>query len=334
MTLYETVVDTSVVNTSHSIVVDLVGENKSVLDVGCATGYLAEVLNERGCTVSGIEYDAKAADRARLRMANVVVGDLNTMPLSQAFAGQTFDRIIFGDVLEHLQDPAAVLRSAASLLAPDGEVVISIPNVAHGALRLALLQGRWKYNDTGLLDRTHIRFFSLRSLFELLDEAGFAATEVRATVVDPLNTEIEISDSELPDGIIEWVRHQPQALDYQYVLSVVPSDDLPGPRVQVVPAVPHDEVRLDDGYSARARMTREEQHRMLRIRDHVIGLEASAARNAASLEKLRERNDELQKELADVAEDRRRIKASFTWRVGMVASAPVRLVRGMGRSAR
>ncbi|GAA3212707.1 class I SAM-dependent methyltransferase [Oerskovia jenensis] len=328
MTLYETVIDTNVVNSSHTQIVDLVGEGASVLDVGCSVGYLADALNERGCTVSGFEYDAEAAERARPKLDQLVVGDLNELPLAEAFAGRTFDRIVFGDVLEHLIDPVAVLRSAVEILAPEGQIVISIPNVAHGSLRLALLQGRWRYRDTGLLDRTHIRFFTLESLHEMLVEAGLAAKTVRATTADPLAVEVEIDADRIPGEVVEWVRHQPRALDYQYVLSAVVQDpESPGSTPPVEHVVPDELVRIADVHTQRAAEAAEVEHHALRIRDHVIGLEAQVGRAEAEIKKLQEKNEGLYRELVDVIEDRQQIRSSSTWRAGRALTAPIRLVK-------
>src|SRR5688572_21871280 len=120
---YDTDVDLSNRNNSHTLMVELVGGSKRVLDVGCATGYLAKALVERGCTVSGLEFDAQAAEEARSHLDRLVVGDLETMDLAEAFGDERFDVIVFGDVLEHLRDPLAALRKAEALLADRGSVV-------------------------------------------------------------------------------------------------------------------------------------------------------------------------------------------------------------------
>jgi len=127
--------------------VEMVGSNKNVLDVGCATGYLAKTLKAFGNTVTGLEYDPEAAERARQFADKVVVADLDHSDLTDVLAGETFDVIVFGDVLEHLRDPLPPLRQARSLLAPGGYIVISIPNVAHGDVRMSLLLGRFTYRN-------------------------------------------------------------------------------------------------------------------------------------------------------------------------------------------
>ncbi|MEP7368006.1 MAG: class I SAM-dependent methyltransferase [Dermatophilaceae bacterium] len=224
MSKYDTTLDPSASNTSHHQLLELVGGHKSVLDVGCATGYLAEALVQRGCVVSGIEYDRDAAEQAEQFLDQLVIGDLNELDLGQAFQGRTFDVIVLGDILEHLVEPEDVLARLVGLLAPGGSVVISIPNVAHGSIRLALLQGSWDYRDLGLMDRTHIRFFTRGTLLAMLRAAGLAAVDIRTTTLDPLGGEVPVVIDELPAGVIEWVREQPDAFSYQFLVRAVRDD--------------------------------------------------------------------------------------------------------------
>lgn len=221
---YDTTLDPSASNTSHYQLLDLVGGHKSVLDVGCATGYLAQAMVERGCTVSGIEYDSELAEQARQYLDQLVVGDLNVLNLGAAFEGRTFDVIVLGDVLEQLVEPTEALARLTGLLAPGGSVVMSIPNVAHGSLRLALLQGSWDYRDLGLMDRTHLRFFTRATLLAMVRAAGLVAVDVRATTLDPLAGEVTVDVDGLPSGVIDWVRHQPDAFSYQFVVRAVRDD--------------------------------------------------------------------------------------------------------------
>jgi 2-polyprenyl-3-methyl-5-hydroxy-6-metoxy-1,4-benzoquinol methylase len=224
MSKYDTTLDPAISNNSHYQLLDLVGGRKSVLDVGCATGFLAEALVERGCVVSGIDYDADAAEQARQYLDQLVVGDLNELDLAEEFGGRTFEVIILGDVLEHLVDPAVVLAGLVGLLAPGGSVVISVPNVAHGSVRLALLQGSWDYRELGLMDRTHIRFFTRRTLLAMLRVAGLIAVDVRTTSLDPLAGEVPVDADRLPQGVVDWVREQPDAFSYQFLVRAVRDD--------------------------------------------------------------------------------------------------------------
>jgi 2-polyprenyl-3-methyl-5-hydroxy-6-metoxy-1,4-benzoquinol methylase len=224
MPTYDADFDTSSDNNSHSLMVRLVGPDKRVLDIGCATGYLGEALAARGCRVSGVEIDPESAARAAKVLDEVMIADLADADLVAHFGPASFDVVVLGDVLEHLMEPDRLLRHVAGLLAPGGSVVISTPNVTHGSLRLALLQGRWRYTDRGLLDRTHIRFFDRPGLLALIEGAGLVATVVRRTTADPLDVEVAIDRDALPPGVIDWVREQPDGLTYQFVVRAVRAD--------------------------------------------------------------------------------------------------------------
>jgi SAM-dependent methyltransferase len=221
---YDTDVDLSNRNNSHTLMVELVGGSKRVLDVGCATGYLAKALVERGCTVSGLELDEAAAEEARPHLDRLVIGDLETMDVAEAFGAERFDVIVFGDVLEHLRDPLAALRKAEVLLAERGSVVASIPNIAHGSVRLALLAGRFDYQDLGLLDSTHIRFFTRSSVEDLFREAGMVPVDVRRTTAGFFDTPVPVREGEFPPEVVDAVRADPEAATYQFVLRAVRDD--------------------------------------------------------------------------------------------------------------
>lgn len=326
MTVYEAVVDSSDANISHTLIVEEVGSDKTVLDVGCATGYLAEALGRNGCTVSGIEYSTEAAEAARAHLDQLVVADLNAVTLADAFSGRSFDTVVFGDVLEHLLDPAAALRSAASLLAPGGKVVVSIPNVAHGSVRLALLAGRWNYVDRGLLDATHIRFFTYETLQDLLWDSGYVLESARSTVVDALATEIHIPSGVLSPEVVDWVRSRPYADAYQFVVTArlrTPEDTRPDVQVRPAATLP----AVDDEYTQKAAVIRADRHSLLTMKDHIIGLEAENAASRARVPALERKIRKLNAELGKVAEDRATIYRSSTWRIGRAALAPVRIIR-------
>lgn len=211
-------------NTSHAFVVTMTGANKRVLDVGCDTGYLGRELAAFGNTVSGFEINPDAADVARKDYQRVEVGDLETADLFAAFDGAQFDIVIFADVLEHLRDPLPVLRSARRLIAPGGSALISVPNIAHGDIRLALLRGRFRYTKVGLLDDTHTRFFTRDTLVEFVHEAGFALAEMRRVRMPLFKTETEVKEDDYPADLVAALRNDPEATTYQFVVRVVPDD--------------------------------------------------------------------------------------------------------------
>jgi SAM-dependent methyltransferase len=147
---------------------------RRVLEVGCGTGELGRLLKGRGCYVAGLELVAEAADEARRHLDHVVTGDVEADGLP--FPPNSFDVVIFADVLEHLIDPWRVLREAAGLLTANGCVIASIPNVQHLDVLGGLVRGRWDYRDHGLLDRGHLRFFTLCGIRQLFEQAGLAPT--------------------------------------------------------------------------------------------------------------------------------------------------------------
>jgi 2-polyprenyl-3-methyl-5-hydroxy-6-metoxy-1,4-benzoquinol methylase len=218
---YDTKVDLNS-NSSHAQIVDLVGHDKRVLDVGAATGYLAEVLVARGCRVTGIELDPDAARQAERYCDRVIVGDLENMDLDVEIGEDRFDVIVFGDVLEHLKEPQRVLSRFGHFLRPAGYAVASIPNIAHASVRLALLQGEFRYRSLGLLDNTHLKFFTRETVEQLFEEAGFLISVLRRTVQDVFGTEIEVDRDAVTEDLLRQVQQDPEALTYQFVLTAHP----------------------------------------------------------------------------------------------------------------
>src|SRR5215204_3033882 len=216
---YEVQIDLENTNNSHALIVEFVGRGKRVLDVGCATGDLARVLVGRGCAVTGIEIDPEAAHQAEEHCERVVVGDVEEVDLSGLLGDEAFDVIVFGDVLEQLKDPLLTLIRLKPFLRSEGYVVASIPNVAHGSVRLALIQGRFRYSQLGLLDNTHLRFFTRESVEQLFEDAGFLITGLKRTLRGVFDTEIEIEEALIPDEVLELVQADLESSTYQFVLA-------------------------------------------------------------------------------------------------------------------
>jgi SAM-dependent methyltransferase len=167
---------------SHSVILARVGEGKGrrLLDVGSAQGVLAQKFTERGFEVTCVEGSAELAALGKDKCHDMIVADLDK-PLPQLH-GQ-FDVIVYGDILEHLRNPMEVFRGFNRSLRPDGLIIVSVPNLAHAWIRLSLLFGQFKYSDRGILDRTHLRFFTLRTFQEFLYDAGLDWEEIVATPV-------------------------------------------------------------------------------------------------------------------------------------------------------
>lgn len=221
---YDTDVDTDA-NTSHALVVELVGTAKRVLDIGCATGAVGKVLVSRGCEVVGVEPEAAAAAVAELHLSEVLVGTMEDVDLESRFGSNPFDAIVVADVLEHLPSPLPALRRLVGLLAPGGSIVASLPNIAHGAVRLALLQGRFDYTDVGLLDRTHLQFFTRATVEKLFEDAALTIVDLRRTTAGVFDTEIPLDRAQIDPQILAAVQSDPEATTYQYVVRAVAHAD-------------------------------------------------------------------------------------------------------------
>jgi 2-polyprenyl-3-methyl-5-hydroxy-6-metoxy-1,4-benzoquinol methylase len=225
---YDAQVDLDEKNSSQTKLVLMCGHDRKVLDVGCAGGTVTQALKRRGCRVTGIEIDPDAAERARAACDRVIVGDLDAMDLSAELEGEKFDVIIFGDIIEHLKSPAILLAQVRELLAPGGFIGVSVPNIAHASIRLMLLKGEFKYSEMGILDDTHLRFFTRESLCDLLNSCGYVVDSLDYTEVPVSLREIRTALDPLGLGNLEEVVKSfssPDAQAFQYVAKAFPASE-------------------------------------------------------------------------------------------------------------
>jgi 2-polyprenyl-3-methyl-5-hydroxy-6-metoxy-1,4-benzoquinol methylase len=148
-----------------------------VLDVGCGEGGLGRSLTNQGCRVVGVEVVAAAAAEAEKHYDRVYVADMDRF--EPPFGGDAFDHIVCADVLEHLKHPWGVLARLRPLLKPEGRLVASVPNIRNTETVSALLRGQFDYVDWGIMDETHLRFFTRRSIATMFADAGFDIVEIQ-----------------------------------------------------------------------------------------------------------------------------------------------------------
>ena len=168
---------------------------RHALEIGCGSGALARAYRagHPETDYTGVECDAAAARRAQTACTRVVLGDIETpacwQALDQLRPGPGWDLVVLGDVLEHLRDPLATLAGLAARASVEARCVACIPNVGHVSLVYQLLQARWDYADDGLLDRTHLRFFTQPTMVALFAQAGWEVQTCTARVFEPEATE-------------------------------------------------------------------------------------------------------------------------------------------------
>lgn len=204
--------------TSHSIILRRIAPHTKVLEFGPAAGYMTKYMKEvLNCSVYCVEIDEEAARAAEKYAEKMIVADIDSMVWIQELEGENFDYIIFADVLEHLRSPKKVLKSATSMLKPTGNILISVPNITHNAIIMDMLQGKFDYRPTGLLDETHIHFFTRRHLVEVLEYAGLKPLEILVTQRRPETTEFKQDYRYFPDPIRSYLRSRPDGHVYQYI---------------------------------------------------------------------------------------------------------------------
>ncbi len=209
--------------TSLSVLASHVAPGARVLDLGTGSGALGKFLQSRGTTeVDGVTYNAAEAEVAGPGYRRIVVADLDEGSWVQDFAGAAYDCIVCADVLEHLKRPQDVLAACRALLAPQGRLLISIPNVAYSGLVAELLGGEFAYREEGLLDNTHLRFFTHRSLLRFLAQHGWAAEQVERIDRELHESEFKIAFDALPPAVARHLLSGPEALTYQFIVVAEP----------------------------------------------------------------------------------------------------------------
>jgi methionine biosynthesis protein MetW len=177
-TRYREAVESLGLSQTHLQVISWVTPGSRVLEAGCASGYIGKLLTEtKGCRVTGIELDPEAAREARQNGLTVIEGSLEEARF-RASVNERFDFVLATDVLEHLRDPALVLDDFKRWLAPGGRAIIAVPNVATWQIRNQLFfRGDFEYRETGILDRTHLHFFTWYTLHKLVESQGWTIVD-------------------------------------------------------------------------------------------------------------------------------------------------------------
>jgi len=182
MTQYTKNTLTEAENSAWKIVYDLVEPNQKILDIGCSSGNLGqELISKKTCRVHGVDISKEDVDIAKKKLHKAWVFDVETDVIEKI--KDRYDAVLLIDVIEHLNDPIKALQKIRNFMKKDGKIVFSIPNMAHTSIRLELLKGKFNYTETGLLDYTHLHFYTGDFIKKVFQMAGFSIDSINCTSV-------------------------------------------------------------------------------------------------------------------------------------------------------
>jgi 2-polyprenyl-3-methyl-5-hydroxy-6-metoxy-1,4-benzoquinol methylase len=196
----------------------MIPSGSKVLDIGAGNGILALLLQKKlsDLIIDGIEPNRYAAELARSNYRHFYVG--YCQDFFDIIAHENYDFIILADVVEHMADPLEFLTELGSILSDRTKIILSTPNIAFGAIKLALLKGHFNYTDSGILERTHLRFFTFESLKVLISNSGLYIQKVVFLQRSFLNSETRIENLKISPFLFHTVKQDPMSLTYQFLL--------------------------------------------------------------------------------------------------------------------
>lgn len=189
--IYGKIFNDSNLSETHFKIIEIAGGNKEVLELGSSTGYLTKQMNRRGCLVDIVEIDKADAQVAEKFARKTYVGSLEDLDFIEKI-DRKYDVIVASNILEHLKNPFKILRLIKDKLKKDGQVLIALPNIACWAIRKDLFfKGKFDYKETGILDKTHLRFFTYFTAQDLVKESGLKILDIVPTEISyPLHFRI------------------------------------------------------------------------------------------------------------------------------------------------
>jgi 2-polyprenyl-3-methyl-5-hydroxy-6-metoxy-1,4-benzoquinol methylase len=209
-------------NNSLSLIINMIKPNTKILEFGPATGRLTKYLNKQmKCKVDIVEIDKEAGLRAseysNKSLLGEELGDIEKYKWIEELKNDKYDYIIFADVLEHLQCPKNVLKNCNRVLKDEGSIIVSVPNIAHNSVVIDLINDEFKYNNLGLLDNTHIKFFTYHSLKRMIYETGYETVVERAVYSKVGDNEINNSYASVNNEFARELRKRKNGNLYQFI---------------------------------------------------------------------------------------------------------------------
>lgn len=236
---------------SLSLILRNINRNSVILEFGPATGRMTRYLSENlNCDVFIVEIDPEAAKLASQYAKKTVIGNIEDYKWLSYFDDIKFDYIIFADVLEHLYDPQRVLSESKRLLKEDGSIFVSIPNFAHNSVIIDLINNNFKYRETGLLDESHLRFFTYFSLMEMFEKSFLKPVKSLATYNRPIDTEIRNDYDMLTNEMLRFLlKNKKFGEVYQFVFELkrASNDTTTLQNIKSIPGYYYSQIFIDQG---------------------------------------------------------------------------------------
>ena len=317
---YQFTIDKIDLDTTHGKVLHQIRPGSSVLECGCATGYITRFMKEQlECKVHIIEYEQDAFDIASQYAESGICADLMQDSWVKEFEGMQFDYILFMDVLEHLMDPKKVLMQAEKLLKKDGTVLVTLPNIAHNDIIINLYNNAFNYLERGILDNTHIKFFGRNNLNSLLEDTGLQMTRLEYSLVKTgrseqfWETECRVSEALLKalanrDGgdIYQFVisaKKTAYCLDKNIKLSVVDTESKSYDELIGIQDVYNQYVKTQEALDARDRDIQIIQNSVQQTEERYALVNAELKRSEESVHKLLDHNLEITRRFEQCSEE-------------------------------
>lgn len=222
-------------------VVRIVGKEKRVLEIGAGPGSITKLLAAvSNCRVTALEIDAESIKKLAPYCERVYQADLNNSNWPELLEKENkFEVLVAADVLEHVYEPLTVLKAMKGFLNKEGYMVISLPHIGHSVIHACLLEEDFEYGDSGLLDRTHIRFFGIKNIQKLFEDAGMKIVHAEFVVRNPEHTEFSKRWAKTSPELRNVLAKNPFGLVYQVIVKAVP-DHARGEAVSLIsmPVVP------------------------------------------------------------------------------------------------
>lgn len=204
-------------NDSVALVAEMIRPGSRVLDVGCGAGDLGCLLQKKNCRVWGIEYEAENAAASEQTGAYEKIYRWDMNHFQAEMLADNFDYIVCADVLEHLMKPEYAVSQLKKLLAPEAKLIISVPNVAHASIKANLLLNDWTYTELGILDKTHLRFFTAKSFVDFLSSLGLVIEAWKMTTL-PADGFQPHRLKELPDEVSAFISDDAYSEVMQFIV--------------------------------------------------------------------------------------------------------------------